>query len=203
MMADISVIGSADRTGDQVTNQDLGRMRAQAVRTILLQELPQGRVTIYPAESQGDQPNRRMVTITWRLVPQPLAQKSRSAKLLGTIVAGIIVLLVFIYFLKSEKRHREWMAKTEPPLVSSKTSDVRWFSTTYEGKAVEVRLELAAFDAETLKWRTPFPAPNQWREEWSAAKSAVKSALKNPNLKPAIAQAIAAGDIRLKGETNV
>ena len=200
MTAKVSVIGSADKTGDQVLNQDLGMERAEAVRTILMETLPRG-VTVYPAQSQGDQLDKRMVTIRWKIVPVDTANGWLSERTMVLIALVLIFVGGGILFARPrmERRNNEIPAS----LPSNPIQETRWFSTFYGGKEVEVRMRYDAFDKTTWKWRTPFPAPNQWRTEYAKAKSAVKSALADPTLSNAIEKAIARGDIRMKGVPHV
>jgi hypothetical protein len=108
----IYVFGSTDRTGSIGANDDLGRKRAEDVRSYLMMQFPDASIIV---QSKGDMENTRMVTVSWKVIPiaTPVATLLTHGQKMWLII-GTAFLALLLLVMKAKSATTQTEPESQP-----------------------------------------------------------------------------------------
>lgn len=202
----ITIVGGASKTGTDAMNYNISKARAEAVESVLLEQLPAYHfptVTINIPRANGAEAQARIAKVSWTVIhATPLSippHKWNPWPAVSTLLA--IVIIVATVAISMARRSKTQEAPHDPTVALLQKSEVerRKFQViTKDGNCLVTEICYRTGE-RGLGWYTPFPAPNDFRKDWPHVKIAVGNSL-NTLPQSTIEQLIADGLVSVKAK---
>lgn len=150
-----TVIGSADKSGTLALNDNTGLRRAEGVASCLWEEFPWAEKPVF--RTNGDEPNSRMVTVTWTIaiedtsVPSPTPKGFRLSRDPGIQTGGLVVVVVTLIAAGLSLRNMRRKAPEQQAVQSVTNEKIFVDGITSEGVHCRVPIWF-----ENGVWNLPF-----------------------------------------------
>lgn len=142
------IVGYADRSGDSIKNQDIGKNRAEEVGAEIKRHFPNAEVII---QTRGDSGNAREVVVNYSLVV-PVKEKNYFSLILVGIAGLLLLALAFLF--KVAKSEKAKPATVENAKTEKLESD--WLVVKSKGQSYKVFIEKKPNEEGVMMWHSRF-----------------------------------------------